>query len=259
MGGLLYKDFISVNKIGKIKLTWLMAALTIIYIVLRMVFPGTADIPELMIKYGQGEMVNLLDIFFVSFFALWIITGLGIINGFIGKIVDGDDKNKIRGYISSMPFSKSTYVASKYIFIGIAAYVFLSVNYIWGTSCTAFCMEGYVLNIANAIKGIISPLISLIILLATIELPLFILLGKEKAQSIKVGIWLIIAFIAIGYAMFGDFTWLSAHFNIDSIMNFINTHQMVVVLIQGLSPVITIALYYGSYRVTCHFAGRKED
>ena len=59
--------------------------------------------------------------------------------------------------------------------------------------------------------------------------------------------------------MFGDFTWLSAHFNIDSIMNFINTHQMVVVLIQGLSPVITIALYYGSYRVTCHFAGRKED
>ena len=113
MGGLLYKDFISVNKIGKIKLTWLMAALTIIYIVLRMVFPGTADIPELMIKYGQGEMVNFLDIFFVSFLALWIITGLGIINGFIGKIVDGDDKNKIRGYISSMPLSKSTYVASK--------------------------------------------------------------------------------------------------------------------------------------------------
>ena len=258
MGGLLYKDFVSVNKIGKIKLTWLMAALTIIYIVLRIVFPGTKEIQGFLALNEQGETVNILDTFFVIFFALWIIAGLGIINGFIGKIVDGDDKNEIRGYLSAMPFSKNTYVASKFIFIGIAGYVFLSVNCIWGVSCMAFCMEGYALGMAKMIMGFIMPLMSLIFLSAAIELPLFLLLGKEKAQTIKVGIWLVIAFIAIGYIMFGDFTWLIGHINIGAIMSWVDMHQTEVTLLQAFSPVIILVLYYVSYRATCHFAGEKE-
>lgn len=66
MGGLLYKDFVSVNRINKAKLTWILAVLTVLYIGLRIAFPGTADRNAFLVESEDGQIVNLVDTFFDS-------------------------------------------------------------------------------------------------------------------------------------------------------------------------------------------------
>ncbi len=258
MGGLLYKDFVSVNKIGKLRLTWGITAASMIYILLRIVFPGSAASADFMAVNEQGQEVNLLDMFFIIFFGLLVVTFVLLINGFTQKIVDGDEKNKIRGYLNAMPIGKNTYVASKYIFIGVSAYVFLSVAYIWGIACTAFCSGEYELELINKLTGFLLPIMGITILAAAIELPLFLLLGKEKAQLIKIGIWTVIALIAIGFVMFGNLTKMEKHFNIDAFVAYINHHPMQVMIFQSMVPVILLLIYYLSYCITCYFYRKKE-
>ena len=258
MGGLLYKDYVSVNRIGKVNLSWLVVIISLLFLILRIAFPGVSASNEIVVTNDNDQRVILIDLIFVSVYGLLIVAVLSLINSFIGKIVDCDDKSKIVSYIKALPIEKNTYVASKYIFIGIAAYIFLSVCYIWGVICTAFCEEGYALEIMNMLMGFIVSIISIAVLSAAIELPLFILLGKGTAQLIKIGIWTIIAFIAIGYVMFGDLDKIDKILNINKFIAFVNHHITGVTIIQSMMPIFILALYYMSYRITCHFCGKKD-
>lgn len=258
MGGLLYKDFISVNRINKVKLTWILAALTILYIGLRIAFPGTADIEMFLAENVDGEMVNLLDTFF--FVALWlfIIGTLSLMNGWVAKLVEMDEKNKIRGYISALPLEKNAYIASKYIFMAVSTYVFMSIYYIWSISCLAFCREGIMADNVQLLGILIPDFASLTLIIAAIELPLFILFGKEKAMLIKVAFIMLIAFAFIGFMLFGDLMWVEEHIDIVALAKWYKTHMVEMAIVVSLSPVFVLAFYYGSYRVTCHFAGKGD-
>lgn len=258
MGGLLYKDFVSVNRINKVKLTWIMATLTILYIGLRIAFPGTADIEMFLAENVDGEMVNLLDTFF--FVALWlfIVGTLGLMNGWVAKLVETDDKSKIRGYISALPLDKNAYIASKYIFMAVSTYVFMSIYYIWCISCLAFCREGIMADNVQLLGGLIPEFASLTLIIAAIELPLFILFGKEKAMLIKVAFIMLIAFAFIGFMLFGDLMWVEEHIDIVALAKWYKTHMVEMAIVVSLSPVFVLAIYYGSYRVTCHFAGKGD-
>ncbi|MDE6531113.1 MAG: ABC-2 transporter permease [Lachnospiraceae bacterium] len=258
MGGLLYKDFVSVNRINKVKLTWILAALTILYIGLRIAFPGTADMEMFLAENEKGEIVNLMDTFFLIALGLFIVGTLGLMNGWVARLVETDDKNKIRGYISALPLDKNAYIASKYIFMAVSAYVFMSIYYIWCISCLAFCREGVMANNVEMIGGFIPVFISFMLLLAAIELPLFILLGKEKAMLIKIAFIMLIAFAFIGFVLFGDLLWVEQHIDMIALTKWYKTHMVEMAIVVLLSPVLVLALYYGSYRITCHFAG-KED
>lgn len=258
MGGLLYKDFVSVNRINKVKLTWILAALTILYIGLRIAFPGTADMEMFLAETEEGEIVNIIDTFFFIALGLFIVGTLEIMNGWVARLVETDDKNKIRGYISALPLDKNAYIASKYIFMAVSTYVFMSIYYIWCISCLAFCREGIMTDIVGIMGSMIPVFASFILLLAAIELPLFILLGKEKAMLIKVAFIMLIAFAIIGFVLFGDLLWFEEHIDIIAFSKWYKAHLIESTLAVMMSPALVLAFYYGSYRITCHFAN-KED
>lgn len=258
MGGLLYKDFVSVNRINKVKLTWILAALTILYIGLRIAFPGTADMEMFLAATEEGEIVNLIDTFFFMALGLFIVGTLGLMNGWTARLVETDDKNKIRGYISALPLDKNAYIASKYIFMAVSAYVFMSIYYIWCISCLAFCREGVMADNVQLLGGLIPEFASLALIIAAIELPLFILFGKEKAMFIKVAFIMLIAFAFIGFMLFGDLMWIEEHIDIIALAKWYKTHMVEMAIVVSLSPVFILAFYYGSYRITCHFANKEN-
>ena len=255
MAGLLYKDFVSVS--GK-KFLGIIIGLTAVFTVLRIAFPGTADSMFFMVGTEEGETVNLFDYLFPGSFAVLLISVFGIINSWVGKIVEGDDKNKIRGYLRALPLEKNTYVASKYIFIGISAYVFMSVAMIWNTVANAFCGDGMISDALSVIGVLIPFVICLALLSAAIELPMFLTLGKNKAMVIKTAIITLIAFWVIGFLMFGNLAGFEENFNILTFLKWYRKHIFAVSLLNILFPVITLVLYYLSYRIACYFTGRKE-
>ena len=122
MGGLLYKDFVYACRIKKVNLIWILAVSTVLFISFRILFPGNAGGEALMGAHGAGGKISLSDLVFVCIFATYILAGMSFINCFTVKIIEADEKNKIREYLSVMPFRKNTYVASKYIFTLIFEY-----------------------------------------------------------------------------------------------------------------------------------------
>lgn len=255
MAGLLYKDFVSVS--GK-KMVTILTCLTILFIVLRLVFPGTADHAIFLVESEEGEIINVLDTFFVAGAYLFLVSVCLLLNGWVGKIVEGDDKNKVRGYLRALPLEKNAYIASKYVFIGICAYVFMSIAFSWGVAANALCREGIMSEVLSMLNALVPSVIYVVLLSAAIELPLFLTMGKGRAMLIKTAIWLVIAFGAIGFLFFGDLVWIEQHFNIWVFLNWYQNHLFAVSLLNILFPVITLLLYYLSYRIACHFAGRKE-
>lgn len=254
MAGLLYKDFVSVS--GK-KMVTIFTCLTILFIALRMVFPGTADHAFFLVESEEGEIVNILDTFFVVGFGFLLIAICSILNGWVGKIVEGDDKNKVRGYLSALPLEKNAYIASKYVFIGIGAYVFMSITFSWNIAANAFCREGILTEVLSMLNALIPSVLYVVLLSAAIELPLFLTVGKGRAMLIKTAIWLVIAFLAIGFLFFGDLVWIEQHLNISVFLKWYQNHLFAVSLLNILFPVITLLLYYLSYRISCHFADRE--
>jgi hypothetical protein len=250
MGGLLYQDFVSVG--GK-RLVRFTIVLTVVYMVLRIAFPGTAEYPDLMAVSDSGERVNLVDAFFLTAFGFFLLAALYLLNSFVTKIVDGDDRNQIKVYLYALPLGKNTYLASKYIFIGIAAYILLSMVFIWDITAMAFCGEGEFLGIMEMLQSVLVPFICLVLLVAAVELPMFLLLGTERAKMVKIVTWMVIAFLVIGFLLFGDLRWFSENFNIANLVKWCQTHTMEVMLTATAFPVFTLVCYYLSYRFTCHF------
>lgn len=254
MAGLLYKDFVSVS--GK-KIVTVLTCLTILFIVLRMVFPGTTEHALFLVENEEGEIVNILDVAFVVVVGCFLLAICSILNGWVGKLVEGDDRNKVRGYLRALPLEKNAYIASKYVFVGISAYVFLSVAISWTITANAFCREGIMSELLAMMNALIPSLLYIVLLSAAIELPLFLTIGKGRAMLIKTAIWLVLAFLVIGFLFFGDLVWIEQHLNIMVFLKWYQNHLFAVSLLNILFPVITLLLYYLSYCITCYFAGRE--
>lgn len=253
MGGLLYKDFVSVS--GK-KIVAITTIATVIYMILRVVFPGMGASNDWIVENDFGETVNMIDLYFVMVYMIFLILAVCSINSFVGKIVTDDKKHKIMNYLDAMPLEKNAYVASKFIFIGICAYVTFSLLTVWGVSCMAFCEESFALAFAQLGNGFTLMFVSLVLLSAAIELPMFILLGKEKAMLIKTALWLVLAMFVLGFMMFGDLVWLQSVVNIQRIIKWGENHETVVTLSNIFSVVGVLAIYFISYKITCFFAGK---
>ena len=253
MGGLLYKDFVSIS--GK-KIVMIFLVLTAAYIGFRIAFPGWNATDDFLAKDATGEVVNLLDIFFVVFYETFIIMTLFLMNSYIGKIVSDDKKNKIMNYLGALPFEKNTYVASKYIFIVICSYVVFSLSSVWGIIGAGFSEQGMAMELIDLSSSLLLPLIGLLILSAAIELPMFILIGKEKAMLIKIGILLVIAIFCIGFAMFGDLVWFQSVVNVLKLMDWLKKHETAVLLVNVFSTVFIGIIYFMSYKITCYFVNK---
>lgn len=253
MGGLLYKDFVAVK--GKMMvLIWV--GVIVGFTALRILFPGSSAGVDWLAKNDDGEVVNMVDAMFVILYCLILFYMVLSINQYEGSMVEGDRKNKLINYFNSMPFNKNTYYASKYIFLGIVVYVFMSAAYMLQIVCTAFCVDGLFLGYLDAAGMLILPAFSISLLFAAIELPMYIIWGKEKAMLVKDIVILVIAYFVVGYLFFGDLSWVD-NINPQAIVNWIQRHQFGVTLLQVFSPVIVLGLYYLSYLLTCHL-GKGE-
>lgn len=253
MSGLLYKDFVAIK--GK-RLVWILIIATVVYTALRMAFPGTVYMD--MVTNDSGETGNLIDILFITgeFGVIWM--GGWVINLFGLKTIQFDEKNKLRGYLSSLPFDKETYVASKYIFTGILAYVFISLYLLWHVICTAFMGEGFIAGLSTLIMSFSIPVISLVLLIMAVELPAFLIMGKDKSNMVIISIVMLVAIAVLGYLLFGDLSVLEK-INYEKILNWLDAHAFGMTLLSILSPMITLGLYYLSYRIAAKLYARKED
>ena len=166
---------------------------------------------------------------------------------------------RIRNYVSSLPVSANSYVASKYVFITIATYVLISLLSITGIVLAAFTEPGRGLDLIRMCEVLVLPVTSLLILVASVELPLYILLGREKGNLTKVAIALLLVFVLIGFMLFADISWLSE--KNEFLVRFINwymKYQTEISLVSYLSPVVDLVIFYLSYRITVFFKARQE-
>lgn len=255
MGGLLYKDFVSVDRVYKLHLTWIVIIYMMVFIVLRIMFPGTKELQEFIVVNDDGSVINLLDVFFVLTYGAFIFASITFVT--IGNIMSNDEKKNIKDYFESMPVSKNTYVASKYVFLGIVAYVFMSIDYILGTTCAAFCREGLIQDIAVMMNSFVLNVVLIMIFLAAIEIPLYLSNGKEIAMRIMVVFWTVIALVVIGFLMFGDLTVVSG-WNAISFMEYVENHKSGVLIFQAAEPAIILGLYLVSYLISCRLYQKKE-
>jgi hypothetical protein len=254
MGGLLYKDYLSIN--GK-KHVAIFSVLTVLLVVLKLIV-AFADTPDAwLMENSEGEVMNFLDylvsmpaqilpIMFISFIAAWI-----------PNILKNDEKNKIHAYLSATPLSKRTYVAEKYVFIGICIYSALSICIIWCIISMAFLHDGAVLDILMLISSFLIELFSLALIGASIEFPVFVAFGKEKGQMIKTAILEILAFFAVAYLFFGNLDILE-YIDFIRIMDWAKTHSFALMFMAVISPLVTLAVYYISYRISVRIYERKE-
>ncbi len=255
MGGLLYKDFVSVR--GK-RFAGFISVLTLVFILVRIVFPGDRYFAFFIGYTEDGSRINLIDIFFDMFVVLYIITNVSFINRWTMEICGNDEKNKNHSFLAAMPYEKHTYIASKYVFILIAVYVFFSLSQIWTISCGAFMSEGRGMGILMTVNSMMLPFYSVMIFMAAIELFLFLVLGKGKAMMIKVGFLLVLALFVIYIFLFRDYSALLDLIDIDKMMQWMEKNGFYLTLLQILSPVITLLFYWGSYRLCCLCYARKE-
>ena len=254
MGGLMYKDFVAIK--GKRICIILLSAIALLCI-LRVIFPGSmAEGLEMVFVNDQGIRINTLDLMFVTPY----FTIVCFIDMWCARLSEADESSsRIKNYVSSLPVSANSYVASKYVFVTIATYVLISLLSITGIVLAAFAEEGYVLDILRMFEVMVLPVTSLLILVASIELPLYILLGREKGNLTKVAIALLFVFVLIGFMLFADMNWLSEKEQfLVKFLNWYTKYQTEVTIASYLTPVIDLVILYLSYRITVFFKARQE-
>ena len=254
MAGLLYKDFVSIK--GK-RLIATLLILTVAFTALRLLFPGTMELDGFMVTTENGETANIIDTFFFfgEFYIIWF--GMFFMITSCSRIVEFDEKGKLRGYLSAMPFDKKTYVASKYVFMGIMAYSVFSLYVIWHIITVSNMGTDFDVDFSYMILSFSIPFMCLVLFAISLDLPMYMLMGKQKTNMVRIAIALVIVILVFGMFLFGDLDKLSK-IDIEKIMNWIDGHAFELTLISIISPVITLIEYYLSYRIAVHFYERRE-
>lgn len=255
MCGLLYKDFAAIK--GK-RLVLILTIATVLFILLRMLFPGTEINPVFMATGENGEPVNMVDIFFCFGEVGILLFGICQINSFGSRILEFDDKNRIRGYLSALPVCKKTYVASKYIFLGICTYVVFSLYMMWHVVSIAFMQVGQIFTVSSLISELSGAFLCLILIIEAVELPMLLLMGKEKAMIVRISFWMLLAMIVIGFLLFGNLNPLG-NWGIEIWTDWRMKHVFELFLLNMLSPLIALGIYSLSYCLSVRLYERKEE
>lgn len=253
MAGLLYKDFVSVK--GK-KVVIIFGILTVLFLILRMVFPGNAlDIEQgFMIENASGELTYMTegearDSLMVLIPLILIAACITLPTKWTMDICKNDEMTKTMQFVKSLPLEKNTYIASKYIFIGIAVYVLYSMECVWVIIYNGMAGDNSGMQLMMAVAQFLNVFAGMSIVLAAIELPFFITVGVKKGELIKITLLEILSLLVIAYMFFGNLNVLE---NFD-IMNFViwcQENMVVIDLISIVTTPLVLLLYYISYRVT---------
>ena len=254
MLGFLYKDFTAVK--GR-KFLVFTAAMTLLFVVLRIAFPGTAELEDFMAMDNNGNEVNVIDAFFLMFVVINIIMAGDWSNMLVGRVVANDEKNKIRNYISTMPVGKKAYIISKYAFI-LAATVFVAlVLYIWCVVLEAFIGLNFTDGLVKLVKDLLPSFFAIFLLIASFELPMNIFWGRGKAMIVKISFLMLCGFFVMGYLLFGDLSFFN-RIDIEKILIWVATHAKGIKLFTRLFPVGVLAIFAGSCFLASGAYEKKE-
>lgn len=264
MAGLLYKDFVGIK--GK-KIIWIFTICTILFLALRLAFPGNVNADMAGSSIGMretesGEFVTVTSGYFWDFLLmippmLLIASGLVLPSIWTTSICKNDETNKTKQFTRTLPLGKNAYIASKYLFIGIAVYILFSLETIWIIIFNSVAGDNPARKIIISFSQLLVVLCGISLLLASIELPFFITLGVKKGSIIKTAILEGIAFLIIAYLFFGDLK-IFEKFNIYALANWCQEHIVMVLLISTLSPIADIFIFWLSYRITCKINQDRE-
>lgn len=245
MKGLLYKDYVATG--GK----WYVlsfAGFMILYFILSILTRGTEWATILIMWLLMAPAIAFMIMQFNLFQILFV----------------GDCGKNCKEYLFSLPVSKKDYVGGKYVYVLIFSYV---VN-----ACVGFgTMISYAFWIDPANEEIalngtmflnMAGLLALCLacgalILAAIEFPFYILFGVKKAQSVITVVFSVMVGVIICVMLFVDLSVLDK-INLMAISEYLYEHMEVQLILSILGPVITGALYYGSYRFTTWQLERKE-
>lgn len=257
MAGLLYKDFIGIK--GK-RVLWILFGLTAAFTILRFLLPGDIDMPMAwgQMENADGELKELTvgafyDSILIMLPLFFIMVGIALPSTWTELICRHDEKNKTRRFTGTLPLEKNTYIASKYIFIGISLYVLFSLELMW--------IIIYGSRAGNSTGGELMTMVSqslvsvcgISLFIASIELPLFITLGVKKGILIKAGVIEGLVFLIVLYIFFGNLEKFK-NFNIFVFMDWCREHVVLVSAVSTISPVLEIFIFWLSYKITCKIA-----
>lgn len=251
MGGLLYKDFLSVK--GK-KISAIILVMTFVFLVLRLLLPG-GDID--MADAATQTDAGLYDFFLWTLPALFVFCSLGLPSIWTKSLISNDEKSKIKAFTKALPFGKNTYIASKYIFIAVSVYILMSVSLIWCEIYNCNAGKNQITDLIEALKSFLIVFASASLVIAAVELPFFITLGTGKAQMIKTAILEFLFLLVIAGLFFGNLEKL-ANIDLFVFIEWYKTHPFTIDLWAVLSPVISSLLYICSYKLTCVLNKNRE-
>ncbi|MGN0414837.1 MAG: ABC-2 transporter permease [Agathobacter sp.] len=261
MAGLLYKDFVGIK--GK-KMVLLFLGATLLFLVLRFLFPGTntVAISGAMRENDAGELVqmtmgDLFDSFLVFVPLFFMACAIFLPSAWMVAILKNDERSGTRKFIRALPLQRNAYIASKYVFIGLAVYLLFSLECIWIIIYSSCAGDNTSAQLIRSMSAFIMIFSGLTLIVAAIELPFYITLGMKKGNLVKAGIMEGMGFLVVTYLLFGNLS-IFENYDIFKLVSWCETHFFVMTLITVLTPFICLFLYWLSYRITCRMNRNSE-
>ena len=238
MAGLLYKDFVAIR--GKIY-----AICMVVVLVLGFVL-------RLIVKDEATEYILVMYVPLMVF-SLYLLVN----NKMETDLMQVDEAKKQKQYCLSLPINKKLYVAEKYVFMLLIFYIAQSFVALFCSIMAVDCVTDICMQILSSIMAIIPIITTGMMTLAAIELPFFIGAGYKKGKILKQGILEGFFVVFIVYLLFGDLN-VFEKFSLEMFVTWLEEHQDVVNALHVFTPVIGLAIFYISYRISCFLYERRE-
>lgn len=254
MAGLLYKDFLAVR--GRRFLVFI-AIITLIFVILRVLFPGTAYLEDFMVVDEKGNEINVIDAFLLMYIVFNIIMSADWINKLVSRVVANDEKNKIRNYLFSMPVRKKKYIISKYVgILAVTGFIFM-VFLLWFGVYKSFMGEVFKRDLVILLEKFLPSFLTLGLLIASFELPMYLFWGRGKTMIIKISFLMLCGFFVVGFLLFGDLS-VFAGIDVEKILIWAALHSRGIKLFVRLFPVAGLVIFAGSCILTSVSYEKKE-
>lgn len=236
MKGLLYKELLNSKK----------CVAGFIIAIVFFTFPSFIPMPDDFL--GGGEMV----------YSLLIIALCGVMYLVVGSmqqsLFESDDNNYWYNFICSTSLGAKSYIASKYIFSALISMATLLI-----------CVVTSVINllIQHFDSGVIKFALILLfvqLFIRGVEYPFIVRYGTKVGNNLRTALWLLVVFVAIVYALFGD---MSIFGSFEDFMNWaikVQSGEYFSVIMKIIGVVLcalSVVLYFASYKISCKLFRKK--
>ena len=220
MKSLLYKDYVATNGPIVICGFGLLTVLICVFTVWSTV---------------NSDMEVLLGLFTPMAF---MCGGCAYLLVLMSQLFQADSGKNCRDYLLTMPVDKKEYLLSKYIYYLVANYLVLS----WGIflsmiAATAVKTEGMMMMVSTV--QLMGPIvIPVMLIMAAITFPLYILYGKKKGDMIFSGFSVTLTILLFIWLLFGDVSGLT-NMDFEGYMKWVEEHTSLIILLTTRLPIVT--------------------